>query len=80
MTVGEQIWFVVAMGGFLIFLQAAVTTLINAVGIIWKTRFSKSTESDTTAQASKLVELPKMITGAIIFIMALVYLFMQHTA
>jgi hypothetical protein len=76
MTIYEQIWFVVATGGFLIFLEAAVTTLVNAAGIIWKMRrLHKPFKRLTTTQASKLVEIPKMLVGAIIFVLALVYLF-----
>lgn len=65
MITSEQIWFVVAMGGTLTYLQAGITLIVYFGAKIFK-RNIKGVEVS--------LEALKMLVGVIIFVIALVYL------
>ena len=66
MTVGEQIWFVIAIAGFLIFFEAAITKLLkNGWTILYKYFPSIGVWKDSHSSWGKIV------TGLIIFLIAL---------
>jgi hypothetical protein len=69
MTTSEQIWFVVALGGFVILLEASITLIVK---LILRSRTSSYKEK----MREDIIEgIAKSIAGAIIFIIALVKLF-----
>ena len=61
MTASEQIWFVVGIGGFLVFLEGAITFIVNLIA----ERFKKPIRA----------EVVRIVVGIVIFVIALVYLF-----
>jgi hypothetical protein len=62
MTISEELWFLVAIGGFLTFLQGALTGIIST---IIKKIFNKNVSNETILG----------VVGFIIFLIALVSLF-----
>jgi len=63
MTATEQLWFLVGIGGFLLFMEGAITFI--AAGIAQMLKLKKPVSE----------RLLKVIAGFVIFIIALVYLF-----
>jgi uncharacterized membrane protein YfcA len=61
MTASEQIWFVVGIGGFLVFMEGAITFIVNLIAERFKKRIR--------------AEVVRIVVGIVIFVIALVYLF-----
>ena len=61
MSVNEQLWFLIGIGGFLLFLEGSVTSIVETIARALKRNIS--------------VGIVKVIVGLVIFILALVYLF-----
>lgn len=61
MTASEQMWFLIGIGGFLVFLEGAIGWIVK--------QFSKLLKRDIPE------DIVKIIVGIIIFVIALVYLF-----
>ena len=57
----EQMWFVIAIGGFMVFLEGALSWIVKVISKIVKRDFSEY--------------IVKVIAGIIIFIIAIIYLF-----
>lgn len=69
MTIDEQIWFVVGIGGFVILLEAGITLIVK---LIFKQRMKSPKENINEA----IVEgIAKSTAGAVIFVIALGRLF-----
>jgi hypothetical protein len=69
MTVSEQIWFAVTLGGFLIFLEAGIT-------LIAKLFARGRTKSDRQKMKEDIVEgRAKSIAGAVILAIGLIAMF-----
>jgi lantibiotic modifying enzyme len=65
MTLTEQIWFLVGIGGFLIFLEGAITRITRLIAIIIK----RNVQEDYI----------KMIVGVIIWLLAIYSLVTRPT-
>ena len=69
MSIAEQIWFVVALGGFVILLEAGITLIVK---VILRSR----TQSPKERTRDDIIEgIAKSAAGLVIFIIALVKLF-----
>jgi len=69
MTVSEQIWFVVALGGFVILLEAGITLVVK---VILRSR----AQSPKERTRDDIIEgIAKSSAGLVIFIIALFRLF-----
>ena len=69
MAVTEQIWFIVALGGFVILLEAGITLIVKVVLRSRTKSYKEKMREDITEGTAKSV------AGLIIFIIALVKLF-----